>query len=58
MYEVRFQTTAILALQEAAEQYLTELFEDTQLCAMHAKRITIQAKDIELVRRIRGIRDI
>lgn len=52
--DLRFQSTAILALQEAAEAYLTGLFEDTNLCAIHAKRITIMPKDIQLARRIRG----
>ena len=52
----RFQTQALLALQEAAEAYLTGLFEDTNLCAIHAKRITIMPKDIQLARRIRGER--
>jgi histone H3 len=51
---VRFQSTAILALQEAAESYLVHLFEDTNLCAIHAKRVTIMPKDIQLARRIRG----
>jgi histone H3 len=51
---VRFQGLALDALQEAAESYLTLLFEDTQLAAIHAKRITIMPKDIQLVRRIRG----
>ncbi len=50
----RFQTQALLALQEAAEAYLTGLFEDTNLCAIHAKRITIMPKDMQLARRIRG----
>ena len=54
--ELRFQSTAILALQEAAEAYLIGLFEDTNLCAIHAKRITIMPKDIQLARRIRGER--
>ena len=52
--ELKFQSTAILALQEAAEAFLTGLFEDTNLCALHAKRITIQPKDMQLARRIRG----
>jgi histone H3 len=52
--DLRFQSTAILALQEAAEAYLVGLFEDTNLCAIHAKRVTIQPKDIQLARRIRG----
>lgn len=54
--DLRFQSTAILALQEAAEAYLVSLFEDTNLCAIHAKRVTIQPKDIQLARRIRGER--
>ena len=53
---LRFQTTAIIALQEASEAYLVGLFEDTNLCAIHAKRITIMPKDIQLARRIRGER--
>lgn len=51
---LRFQSTALLALQEACEAYLVGLFEDTNLCAIHAKRITIMPKDIQLARRIRG----
>mmetsp|Transcript_49651 Transcript_49651/g.97357 ORF Transcript_49651/g.97357 Transcript_49651/m.97357 type:complete len:137 (+) Transcript_49651:48-458(+) len=54
--DLRFQSTAILALQEAAESYLVTLFEDTNLCAIHAKRVTIMPKDIQLARRIRGER--
>jgi histone H3 len=50
----RFQSTAILALQEAAEAYLVHMFEDVNVCAMHAKRVTIQPKDFQLARRIRG----
>ena len=44
MNDLRFQSSAILALQEAAESYLVSLFEDTNLCAIHAKRVTIQVK--------------
>ena len=51
---LNFASGAILALQEAAEAYLVGLFEDTNLCAIHAKRITIMPKDIQLARRIRG----
>jgi histone H3 len=54
--DLRFQTTAILALQEAAEAYLVSVFEDTNLCAIHAKRVTIMPKDIQLSLRIRGER--
>lgn len=53
---LRFQSTAILALQESAEAYLVGLFEDTNLCAVHARRVTIMPKDIQLARRIRGER--
>ena len=53
---LRFQSTAILALQEASEAYLVGLFEDTNLCAIHAKRATIMRKDMQLARRIRGER--
>jgi len=52
--DVQFQSTAVLALQEAVESYLTQLFEDTNLCALHAKRVTIMPKDIQLAYRIRG----
>ncbi|TVU31068.1 hypothetical protein EJB05_22735, partial [Eragrostis curvula] len=51
--DLRFQSHAILALQEAAEAYLVGLFEDTNLCAIHAKRVTIMPKDIQLATRIR-----
>ena len=54
--QLRFQSTAILALQEAAEAYLVGLFQDTNLCALHAKRATIQVQDMQLARRIRGER--
>jgi len=54
--DLRFQGSAILALQEASEAYLVALFEDTNLCAIHAKRVTIMPKDIQLARRIRGER--
>ena len=54
--KVRFQSAAIMALQEASEAYLVGLFEDSNLCAIHAKRVTIMPKDIQLTRRIRGER--
>eukprot|EP00039_Didymoeca_costata_P000823 m.47395 g.47395 ORF g.47395 m.47395 type:complete len:145 (-) comp10495_c0_seq2:69-503(-) len=50
----RWQAMAILALQEAAEAFLVHLFEDANLCAIHAKRVTIMTRDIQLARRIRG----
>jgi histone H3 len=52
--DLRFQSSALLALQEASEAYLVSLFEDTNLCAIHAKRVTIIPKDMQLARRIRG----
>ena len=55
--DVRFRSSALMALQEAAEAYLVRLFEDTNLCAIHAKRVMIIPKDIQLARRIRGERN-
>lgn len=54
--DLRFQGEALQALQESAEAYLTGLFEDTNLCAIHAKRVTIMPKDVHLAQRIRGER--
>eukprot|EP00178_Gracilaria_changii_P002056 TRINITY_DN1305_c0_g3_i1.p2 TRINITY_DN1305_c0_g3~~TRINITY_DN1305_c0_g3_i1.p2 ORF type:complete len:138 (-),score=28.89 TRINITY_DN1305_c0_g3_i1:28-441(-) len=54
--DLRFQSSAIAALQEACEAYLVGLFEDSNLCAIHAKRVTIMPKDLQLARRIRGER--
>ena len=54
--DLRFQQAAVEALQEASEAYLVGLFEDTNLCAIHARRVTIMPKDIQLARRIRGER--
>ena len=56
MVEMQFRGSAISTLQEAAEAYLVGLFEDTNLCAIHAKRITIMPRDIQMARRIRGER--
>ena len=53
----RWQSSAINALQEAAEDYLIRLFEDTTLCALHARRVTIFPKDMQLACRIRGETD-
>ncbi|KAI0702906.1 histone-fold-containing protein, partial [Cytidiella melzeri] len=49
-----WQSSAILALQEATEAFLVHLFEDTNLCAIHAKRVTIMQRDMQLARRLRG----
>ena len=54
--DMRFQTHALMALQEASEAYLVGLFEDVNLCCIHARRVTIMPKDIQLARRIRGER--
>ncbi|KAH9483087.1 Histone H3 [Psilocybe cubensis] len=52
--DLRFQSSAIMALQEASEAYLISLFEDTNLAAIHSKRVTIMPKDLYLARRLRG----
>ncbi|KAJ7804818.1 putative HHT1-histone H3 [Mycena olivaceomarginata] len=52
--DLRFQSAAVLALQEAAEN--VKLFEDTNLAALHGKHVTIQPKDMVLALRIRGDR--
>ena len=54
--ETRFQSAALLALQEAAEAYVIGMFEDSNLCAVHAKRVTVMKQDLDLARRIRGER--
>ena len=54
--DMKFQSSALLALQESAEAYLVYLFEDANLCTIHARRVTIMPKDIQLARRIRGER--
>lgn len=56
--DLRFQARAILALQEAAESYLVGVFEDANLCAIHAKRVTIMTKDIRLAQQIRKEKNI
>ncbi len=52
----KFTSSSLLALQEASEAYLVGLFEDTNLCAIHAKRVTVMPKDMQLACRIRGER--
>ena len=54
---IHFQSGAIMALQEASEAYLVGLLEDSNLCAIHMKRVTIMPKDIQLARCIRGERN-
>jgi len=53
----RIQLLALEALQEAAEMYVVQFFEDSFLCAIHAKRVTLMANDLRLARRIRGHSD-
>ena len=55
--DLRFRSATITALQEASEAYLICFFEDTNLCTIHAKRVTIMLKDIQLARHIRGKRN-
>ena len=55
-HDLRFQSSAVIALQEASEAYLVGLFEDTNLACIHAKRVTIMPRDVQLARRIRGER--
>lgn len=50
----RWTAEALLALQEATEDFMVHLYEDCNLCAIHAKRVTIMPKDMQLARRIRG----
>ena len=57
-HELRFQSAALVALQEASEAYVVGLFEDTNLCAIHAQRKTVMKKDMDLARRIRGDRNM
>ena len=52
--DLRFQSAALAALQESSEAYLVGLFEDTNVCAIHAKRVTVFPKDMQLARRLRG----
>lgn len=53
---VRFAASAVLAMQEATEAHLINLFADTCLCAIHGRRVTIQPRDLQLARRLRGER--
>ena len=51
--DLHFQATVLLAIQEAMEAWLVRLMEDMNLCAIHAKCVTIQPRDLSLVRKIR-----
>ena len=50
--DLRFQAMALLTLQEVAEAYVVNLFKDTNLCAVHAKKVTLMPNDIQLVQKI------
>lgn len=52
--DLRFQSGAVAALQEAAEAFVVRVFEDSNLCAVHARRVTVMPKDVQLARKIRG----
>ena len=52
--QIRFQSTVIAALQEAAENFIVGLFEDVNLLAVHVNRVTGMPRDIKLALRIRG----
>ena len=54
--DIRFQGTTIGALQESTEAYLVRLFEDTNLCAIHTKRLMILPRNIQFAHRIHGVR--
>ncbi len=53
--DLRFQPTALECIQHAAEAFLVDLMELSNLCAIHAKRVTIMPKDMQLALRIRGM---
>ncbi|XP_016103503.1 histone H3-like centromeric protein A [Sinocyclocheilus grahami] len=53
-----WQGYALMALQEAAEAFMVRLFSDANLCAIHAKRVTLFPRDIQLARRIRGVENM
>ncbi|XP_006639039.3 histone H3-like centromeric protein A [Lepisosteus oculatus] len=57
LMDYRWQGIAITALQEAAEAFLVRLFQDSYLCSLHAKRVTLFSRDVQLARRIRGPED-
>ena len=52
--EIKFSLRGLAALHVASEDYLVSLFEDSYLCALHAKRVTLMKKDMTLARRLRG----
>ena len=55
--DIRFQSSAMNALQEATEAFIVGIIEDGMLCTIHAQRVTLMAKDVALAARIRGDKD-
>ena len=55
--DVHLQTAALDALQEAVKSYLVGLFEDSNLCCIHTKHVTLMPKDLQLAVQIRGDKD-
>lgn len=53
-FSIKYQVAALIALQEAAESYLVNLFEDGNRCTTHAKRVTLMPRDVDLARHLRG----
>lgn len=58
MLYFRIQKTALEALQEACEIYMTQFFQDSYLATLHCNRVTLMVKDMRLVRRLRGVEDV
>jgi histone H3 len=53
---LRFQSSAVAAIQEATEAFVISLLSDANLTALHANRVTALPRDLQLVRRLRGER--
>lgn len=54
---LRWAASAVAAVQEATESALVSLLSDANLCALHAKRVTVMPRDLSLARRLRGERN-
>ena len=52
--EFRWQLAGLQCLQEAAEAYLVGILSDANLCSLHAKRVTLMPRDLQLILRLRG----
>lgn len=55
--DFRVQSAALQALQESIEYFIVQMFEDCVLCCIHRKRVTVNDKDLRLVRNLRGVDD-